>query len=70
MEREAEVSIYMTLCHSLTDFHKYSYSDFVSSCIYKGREGKGELRALLSGMSGSKRSYQKAAWLQMTPSCC
>lgn len=38
--------IWLCLCHSLTDFCKYSY--FASSRIYKGREGKGELRALLS----------------------
>lgn len=46
---DAEVCIYMTVFISqFDDICKYSYSDFVSGCIYKRREGKGELRALLS----------------------
>lgn len=42
---DAEMCIYMTV---YLNFFKYSYSDFVSGCIYKEEEGKGELRALLS----------------------
>lgn len=40
-ERCRAVFLWLCLADSWNNFSKYSYSDFVIGCIYKGRGGKG-----------------------------